>query len=89
MFYCHFCAITVSKVGWTRLHGAAQRIDKRMFELFQQRRADVNSSDGVSYSCQLFYLFLILVQVCVVPNNPCFGSKVPVGPSCWTGSLFI
>ena len=60
-----------------------------MCEFLLQHGADVNSCDHVSYSCQLFDFLLILVQVCVVPNNLSFGSKLPVGPSCWTGSLFI
>ena len=60
-----------------------------MCECLMQHGADVNSSDYVSFCCQLFYLLLIMVQVCVVPNNLCFGCKLPVGPSCWTGSLFI
>ena len=44
-----------------------------MCEFLLQHGADVNSRDLVSYSCQLFYLLLIMVQVCVVPNNLCFG----------------
>ena len=30
-----------------------------------------------------------MVQVCVVLNNLCFGSKLRVGLSCSKGSLFI
>ena len=60
-----------------------------MCEYLLQHGADVNNGDRVSYSCQLFDFLLIMVQVCVVPNNLCFGCKLPVGPSCWTGSLFI
>ena len=60
-----------------------------MCEFLLQHGADVSSCDLVSYSCQLFDFLLIVVQVCVVPNNLCLGSKLPVGPSCWTGSLFI
>ena len=44
-----------------------------MCEFLLQHGADVNICDVVSYSCQLFYLLLIMVQVCVVPNNLCFG----------------
>ena len=60
-----------------------------MCECLLQHGADVKSRDHVSYCCQLFYLLLIMVQVCVVPNNLCFVSRFPVGPSCCTGSLFI
>ena len=45
-----------------------------MCECLLKHGADVNSSDLVSYCCQLFYLLLIMVQVCVVPNNLYFGS---------------
>ena len=44
-----------------------------MCEFLLQHGGDVNRSDKVSYCCQLFYLLLIMVQVCVVPNNLCFG----------------
>ena len=47
-----------------------------MCECLLKHGADVNSTDGVSYFCQLFYLLLIMVQVCVVPNNLCFGSHL-------------
>ena len=60
-----------------------------MCEFLLQHGADVNSRGPVSYCCQLFDFLLIMVQVCVVLNNLCFGSKLPVGASCWTGSLFI
>ena len=59
-----------------------------MYEFLLQHGADVKTHDRVSYCCQLFYLSLIMVQVYVVPINLCFGSKLPDGPSCWTGSLF-
>ena len=60
-----------------------------MCECLLQHGADVNSSDGVSHSCQLFHLFLIMVQVCVVPRNLCFGSKSSVGTNCGTGSFYL
>ena len=60
-----------------------------MCQFLLQHGADVESRDEVRYCCQLFYLLLIMVQVCVVTNNLCFGSKLTVGPSCCTGSLFI
>ena len=44
-----------------------------MCELLLQHVADVKSRDEVRYCCQLFYLLLIMVQVCVVLNNLCFG----------------
>ena len=60
-----------------------------MCDCLLQHGAHINGSDDVSYCCQLFYLLLIMVEVSVVPNNLCFRSKLPVGSSCWTGSLFI
>ena len=60
-----------------------------MCEFLLQHGADVHRCDLVSYSCQLFDFLLIMVQVCVVPNNLCLGCKLRVGPSCWIGSLFI
>ena len=60
-----------------------------MCKILLQHGADVKSQDEVSYCCRSFYLLLIVVQVCVVTHNLCFGSKLPVGLSCWTGSLFI
>ena len=47
-----------------------------MCECLLQHGADVNSSDKVSYCCQLFYLLPIMVQICVVPNNLCVGSHL-------------
>ena len=44
-----------------------------MCEFLLQHGADVNSRDFVSYSCQFFDFLLIMVQVCVLPNNLCFG----------------
>ena len=51
-----------------------------MCEFLLQHGADVNSSDSVSYCCQLFYLLLIMVQVCVVPNN--------LQVACWSKVLY-
>ena len=42
-----------------------------MCECLLQHGANVNSTDGVSYCCQLFYPLLIMVQVGVVQNNLC------------------
>ena len=53
-----------------------------MCECLLQHGAEVNSTDGVSHCCQLFYLSLIMVQVCVVTNNLCFGSHLSGELSC-------
>ena len=53
-----------------------------MCECLLQHGADVNSTDGASYCCQLFYFLLIMVQVCVVPSNLCFGSHLSGELSC-------
>ena len=47
--------------------------NKDVCECLLQHGADINSCDLVSFSCQLFYFLLIMVQVCVVPNNLCLG----------------
>ena len=47
-----------------------------------QHGADVKSRDYVSYCRQLFYFLVIMVQVCVVPNNLCFGLHLSGELSC-------
>ena len=76
VFNCHFCTITVSKCGQAPLHKAALTSDKGMCGCLLQHGADVNGNDNVSFCCQLFYLLLIMVQVCVLPNNLRFGSHL-------------
>ena len=53
-----------------------------MCECLLQHGAEVKSRDRVSYCCQLFYLLPIMVQVCVVPNNLCFGLHLSGELSC-------